>query len=315
LAELEQLVTAEYVSTNGDCVPYDVHNDLQARLLDGAITPYDMADFCKENPDVVVDGLRASLTSHESPYVRLCSAWSLGEIGNPMDMPLLQHAYKLEGEDNVRTNIAWAQFMIDTEQIGEENFRDFLLDDYYVIPLVAVKRLSGMPHLAGKYDFSRYYEAQENQLVSLEMLRNIRSFQISEDINAKLGTELKGTENLLDKSALIKAIGATNQIDSMATLMDYYHEFKENILGNELLADAMVSAFLSLGQSDPYEILQEIYAGQTGQAIRWKIIESLAGGSGPRSLDVLRNIHGYERDPNIKDVVRSFIDMTRVTIS
>jgi hypothetical protein len=147
------------------------------------------------------------------------------------------------------------------------------------------------------------------------MLRNIRSFQFPEDINVKLGTELRTIDNLLDKSALIKAIGATNQVDSMDALMGYYHEFRSDVLGNELLADSMVNAFLSLGQSDAYEILQEIYANQTGQAIRWKIIESLAGGSGPRSLDVLRNIHDYEQDPNIKNTVQSFIDMTRVTIS
>lgn len=315
MADLEQLPMVGCIEVSGDCLYDGVHEELQARLLNGSITPYDMASFCKEHPDAVADGLRSSLISHKSPYVRLCSAWSLGEIGNSEDMPLLQHAYAQEDEDNVRTNIAWAQFMIDIDQIGEEHFRDFLLDDYYVIPLVAVKRLSGMPHLVGKYDFASYYDNQDNQLVSLEMLRNIRSFQIPEDINVKLGAELRTTDNMLDKSALIKAIGATNQIDSMEALMSYYYEFRSDVLGSELLADSMVSAFLSLGQSDAYEILQEIYANQFGQAIRWKIVESLAGGSGPRSLDVLRNIHSYEQDPNIKNTVQSFIDMTRVTVS
>lgn len=290
-----------------------VHHDLQTYLLNGTLSAYDMVNYCRDNPELVAEGLRASVISHESPYVRLCSAWSLGEIGNPEDLPLLQQAYAQEKEDNTRTNIAWAEFMVAPEQIDKEKFNEFLLDDYYVIPLVAVKRLSGIPHLVGEYEFSDYYDTQDNQLVRLEKLRNIRSFRIPKDINAKLDSELRTTEHILEKSEIIQAIGATNQVDSMGRLMNYYQECKGDILEDAMMSHAMVNAIFSLGQSDGYGIMHEIYQHQDSHIIRWKIVESLATAGGPKSLSVLRSIYDLEQDQTIKDTVKAFIDMTRIT--
>ncbi len=313
MSNFEQRPPAEHVDSGDDFAHNAIISDVQAQLLSGEITAYEMVRFSKENPEIVADGLRSALTSHESLYLRLCSAWSLGEIGNPEDLPLLKQLYSQEEEDNVRTNIVWAQFMIDAKQIDGEQFRAFLLDSYYVIPLVAVKRLSGMPHLVGRYDFYEYYENQENQLVHLEMLRNIRSFRMSEDVNAKLEAELRTTDHLLERSELVQAIGLSNQIDSMSILMNYYREFKYDIIGNELMAHSVVNAIFSLGQSDAHEILQEIYVSQSSHIIRWRIIESLAMAGGPYSLAALRNVHAYEQNRALKDAVRLFIDMMTVT--
>ncbi|MEK7517086.1 MAG: HEAT repeat domain-containing protein [Patescibacteria group bacterium] len=290
-----------------------VLEDLVDKLLNQSISVYDMVDYCKKHQEIATPALKELVSKHESPYVRLCSAWSLGEIADKSAIPILKEAYGTEDEVNARANMAWAQFMIDPHHIDEDQFDAFLLDKYYVIPLIALKRFSGLHDLQGKYDFLKYYSYHENILVRSELLRNIKSFTHATDINDTLRHELYTTEEPLLKSELINAIGATNHIDSVDILMDYYSEFKDEIANNETLAYSIVNAMLFLSQSRPYKILHEMYHTQKSKLVRWRIIETLASAGGPNSLTILKEINKSEADAELKSISQKFIALTKVT--
>jgi len=284
------------------------------QLLDYSITPYEVIKLLRKDYSYMIPSIRNLVTTHDSPYIRLCAAWSLGEIGDKDSISMLKEAYKKENEDNVRTNIVWALFMIDPHQIDQLLFQTFVNDNYFLIPLVALKRISGMPKLQGVIDFWTIYEKSENILLKLEILRNIRCLRYPNDINKRLKKELYSSKNPHIKMGIIKAIGATNQIDSVDILIQYYNDSRSEILQSDLLAFEYVSAMQSLAQSKPYESLQEIYFHFQSGLIRWKIIETLATAGGPKCVEVLKVIHDKEKDLQLKEQIQKFIDIILITI-
>lgn len=284
------------------------------QLLDYTITPYEVIQLLRKDYSYMIPQIRELVTTHSSPYIRLCAAWSLGEIGDEESISMLIEAYKKENEDNVRTNIVWALFMINPHQIDQLLFQTFVDDKYFLIPLVALKRISSLPKLQGILDFNTIYEKNNNILLKLEILRNIRSLRYPNNINERLKKELYSSKDSLLKMGIIKAIGATNQIDSVDILIQYYNDNKIEILKSEMLAFEYVSAMQSLVQSKPYRSLQEIYFHFQSGLIRWKIIETLATAGGPKCVDVLKVFLNKEGDAILKGQIQKFIDIILITI-
>lgn len=283
-------------------------------LLNYNISPYELVEFVKNGNKNLISSIRRLIVENSSPYVRLCAAWCVGELGDKNSISLLTKAYKEEKEDNVRANIAWALFMIDFTHIDLTLFQAFLRDDYFLIPLVALKRIASLPNLQGKIDFYEIYSKTTSTLLKLELLRNILCFSFSKNINVILKQELYESEDILIKMELINAIGLTNQLDSVNLLMQYYSERTSEILENELLAFQYVSATLSLVQSKPYAILQEIYLRHENRLIRWKIVESLASAGGPKCLQVLKTIYSLEDEEDLKKQIQKYIDIIPITV-
>lgn len=288
--------------------------EIVQQLLNNSISPYDAVDLIRREQEQLAPSIRMLMVNHKSPYVRLCAAWSLGEIGDRDSVSLLKEAYEKEKEKNVRANIVWSLFMIDPNQIDLFLLQKFLIDNYFVIPLIALKKISRIPHLQGKIDFNEVYDKFNNILLKLEILRNIRSFLISKDINSSLKKELYESNDFPVQMGLIRAIGATSQIDSVDILIEYYYDHRNEILKNDSLAFQYVTAVLSLAQSKPYETLQEIYIAFKSKLIRWKTIEALASAGGPNCVDVLKIIYRLEDDIQLKEQIRKFVDIIPITL-
>lgn len=285
------------------------------KLLDYSMSPYEFVDFVRSEKTFFLPHLRILLTKHASPYVRLCSAWALGDLRDKKSVPILKKAYKKEKEGNVRANIVWAIFRIEPSQIDLPLYKTFLLDSYFVIPLVALKRISGLFWLEGKINFLEYYYKFDNTLLKLEMLRNIRSFRFNRDINESLKNELYNVNDIYKIMGIIDAIGLTNQSSSADILMEYYSKNKNELLDNEPLTFHYISAMLSLTQSKGYESLHEIYIHSKSQLIKLKLIETLATVGGPKCLEALKDIYRTEKDPKIKNEIEKFINMIPITIN
>lgn len=294
---------------------YNKLNKVVDNLIDYSLSPYDFIDFIRKGKISAAPYLRKLIVEHKSPYVRLCSAWALGDIQDMKSVSLLKKVYKKEQDANVRANIVWALFRINPTQIDLSLYKTFLLDNYFVVPLISLKRINGLFWIEGKIDFLEFYNKFDNTLLKLEMLRNIRSFRFYKNINETLEKELYQSNNIYQRMELIKAIGLTNQGNSADILIEYYSKRKNELLNSESLAFQYVSAMLFLTQSKAYGSLYEIYVHFKSQLIRLKLIETLATVGGPKCLQVLKDIYQIEKDRKIKNEIQKFINVIPITIS
>lgn len=290
-------------------------DELIQKLLNNTLSPYEFIDIVKDNSGHFGSFLKQVGLFHSSPYIRLCSAWALGELRDKTAFTTLQRLFVLERENNARANIVWALFMINQKHITLPLFKKFLIDPYYLVTLIALKNITGLYWVEGKLDFTDLYNSNGNLLVKLELLRNIRSFKLQNNINQLLKHELLKTSNTFLKVSLIRAISMTKQVDSLDVLIDYYHHNKKEFQRDETLTYNFVSAIFFMYQSKPYPILFELYNNHKSLLIRWKIVETLASVGGPKCLDILTHLRDKENNEVLKKQMNDFIRNMFITVN
>lgn len=293
---------------------YNKFDKVVDNLINYSISPYEFIDFIRKEKFHAAPYLRKLIVKNASPYIRLCSAWALGDIQDMKSISILKNIYKKEQDVNVRANIVWALFMIDPARIDLSLYKIFLLDKYFVVPLISLKRINGLFWLEGKIDFLEFYNKFDNTLLKLEILRNIRSFRFPKGINKTFKKELYQSNNIYHKMELIKAIGLTNQSNSADILIEYYSKHKHELINNESLAFQYISAMLFLTQSKAHKSLSEIYVHSKSHLIRLKLIETLATVGGPKCLQALKDIYGIESDQKIRNEIQKFINIIPITL-
>lgn len=283
-------------------------------LEDHSISPYGMISYLIEDGSFSDLEILSQYKNHPSDYVRLCLAWYMGETRKKIFFVPLVQSYDSEKDDNVRANIVWALFSIDSNIIDISLFTKFLKDKYFLVSLIAIKRLNQVESINGKIKFRELYSKFDNTLIKNEILRKISYLSTVEEDLAAIENELYRTKDFMLKMELLKSIGELNKKNSTQLLLQYFEEEKENILQNEALAYKYVEAVQATTQSSPCHFLYLIYVQYSSQLLRIKIIETLSVAGGPECLKKLEEILTSEQDELLVNLLKKSISLITVTI-
>lgn len=295
--------------------------DIFSQLLKKNLSPYRAIDLIRLDPNKYSPELKRMLSSHNSPYIRLCCAWFLGEIQERTSVGLLMKSYTRETDENARSNIVWAIFSTDPQKVTYQLLKQFLTDEYFVVPLITIKNISVLHRFCGKLGFKEYYKIYDQQyskeggtLIKIEMLRNIRHFYYTEENAISfLEQELKHSNHILLRLGLIEALSLLNSPDSMDILIRYYYDHEIEFLTNSSLALQFVTAVANLFRSKPYQILENLYLKHDLFLIKLKIIEVLGSLGGPECLTVLKRIYEIETNSGLRTEIDRMANIIQLT--
>lgn len=289
-------------------------NQILQKVINKKITIYDAVNKIKIDPQPFLDDLRKSITNDSNYRLRLFSAWVLGEIKDKKSINILVRQYLQEKENNVRANIVRAIFFIDPSSLSLTMFKKLISDKYYPIPVMSVKFMAFNIKLHHKIKYIEIYNSTRNLLLKLEILRNIRFFVYrSKPTLEFLIKELKSKESQPLRSEIIEAIGLINSPDSLDYLLEYFNEKNAEFLVDPILADSLLKSIISLCQSKAYIILYKLYINHDIHIVKYKIIESLTIGGGPKSLQILNKIKEFEKDKYLLKFLIKQLKIIKIT--
>jgi len=229
-------------------------------LFSKKLNIYDAIVKIKKSPNKYKTQLRKLLVIHKHPYIRLFCAWSLGEIEDTESFDLLTKQYYIEKDDNVRTNIVRALFLIKPYKFSQKNLKTFFLERYYPIPIMALKFFIFNKNFHNKINFLSIYTKLNDSFEKIELLRHIKLFKFKrKKLLTLFKKELEEEKNILIKSELILAIANLNDPNSLSTLISYYDMYKKDFTNSIFLAYAFVSGVNFLCQTKAYNILYSLY--------------------------------------------------------
>ncbi|OGK24628.1 hypothetical protein A3A46_00735 [Candidatus Roizmanbacteria bacterium RIFCSPLOWO2_01_FULL_37_13] len=289
-------------------------DELVIKLLKKEISIYQAIDRVRKLPNKYLKELRFFLQFHKKAYIRLFSAWAIGECKDKKSFDLLLKRYDMESDNNVRANIVRALLFIDPKKVPVKYIQKFLSDKYNSIQLTTLKFLSFNSHAQRKLNFLEHFYLLTDNFVRMELLRNLRFFLFdTEKICRFLYSELKKTPFIPLQVEIIKAIGLANSPNSLSYLIRYYENKKKVFSKNPLLSNGFVSAIATICQSKAYYVLRQLYSYNPDLLLRWKIMEATVAFGGPNALSILKEMIREETDPELKKTIEMQIKNTFIT--
>lgn len=284
------------------------------KLSKEQISIYDAVEQVRLSPNFYKESLIKNLSNRNSPFSRLFCAWSLGQIRDQSDFSALKKAYFIETESNARANMVWAMFRINPKKISYSLLKSFLSDDYFLIRIIALKRLPFLSIHHRKLDFLEYYKKTNHLFEKIELLRDIVYFKYNDSqIIKHLRKKLIKTKTLALKLELINALGLVNLPLSLTVLIEYYKKNISEFETNSAIAFHFVSAVSTLCESKAFTLLESIYFKHKSLLIKLKIIEVLNVSGGPNSLKVLEKIEAKEENKQLLKYIKKLSQTLYIT--
>lgn len=287
--------------------------EIKLQLKNKSLTIYKAVDRILESSDEVIPQLQSEILNGNKPYYRLFAAWCLGKVDKSQSKDILEKAYLKENDNNVRANIAWAYLR--QNKTRKNMYTHFLTDRYFLIKLLALKRIGTHHILKPSISILGFLKEKEHPLVRIEAIRKSHFFI---DDPAVMFEHIKDilfrSENVLEMEACLKAIGNSCNVYTLNVLIDFYNKKRSFINKFQNVAVAFCRAISDNNESAAYEILIEIYFEKsTSEFVKYCAIEALAVGGGPNSHEALLSIYKKERNNNIRSFVKILKDRTEIT--
>lgn len=287
--------------------------EIKLRLKNKSLTIYEAVDEILESSYGIIPQLQSEVLNGKKPYYRLFAAWCLGKVDKSQSTHVLERAYLKENDNNVRANVAWAYLR--QSKAKKDMYTHFLTDKYFLIKLLALKRIGTHRILKPSISILNFLKEDEHPLVRIEAIRKSQFFADDSKVVFKnIKDILFSSENVLEIEACLKAIGNSCNIYTLDALVSFYNKRIDMINKFQNVAVAFCRAISDNNESAAYKILIEIYFKKyTSEFVKYCAIEALAVGGGPNSHEALLKIYKKERNKNIRKFVKILKDRTEIT--
>jgi len=286
---------------------------IKQQLSAKEITIYEAVDEVVPYKEQLFSQFKKEILTNKKPYFRLFAAWCLGKAQLPKSKTILESAYFRENDNNTRANIVWAYLGLENHR--QQMYSHFLRDPYFLIRLIALKNIRAKNEATAKLPIRMFLNKREHPLVRIEAIRKAYLFRDNKHYLLKIiGDFLLNSNDLTETAAGLRSIGKLRNNLSLRTLVEFYQKRGKLLMNHQALALEFCYAISELNESAAYDTLRRLYLKNPEKIVKYGIIEALAVGGGPGSLEALKLIYKKETNARIKQFIETLIENTELTV-